>query len=103
MRGGGSATTAGRPAQLASPPTHPPAPALPPNPPRHAPRRDRAYWAACYKVLAAFWWEHVVPALHAREAGRDADVQRYRWGCVGGGVHAQAQGRVGCCWLVRRW
>jgi putative phage-type endonuclease len=32
-------------------------------------RRDRAYWSACFAVLAEFWWQHAVPARQAAEAG----------------------------------
>lgn len=32
-------------------------------------RRNRSYWAACFDVLAEFWWAHTVPARQARERG----------------------------------
>jgi putative phage-type endonuclease len=34
--------------------------------------RDRRYWAACFEVLADFWWCNVVPARQARDAGAEA-------------------------------
>jgi putative phage-type endonuclease len=41
--------------------------------------RDRAYWSACFSVLADFWWAHVVPARQARDAGRSPeDVEAFR-------------------------
>jgi uracil-DNA glycosylase len=44
----------------------------------HIPR-DRQYWAACFDVLAEFWWAHVVPARQAHERGAgDAEVQALR-------------------------
>lgn len=43
--------------------------------------RDRAYWSACFDVLAEFWWSHTVPARQIR-AGEgsevDADYLQYR-------------------------
>ena len=41
-------------------------------------RRDRAYWAAAFDVLAEFWWGHVVPARQAHERGALAEVEQYR-------------------------
>ena len=41
--------------------------------------RDRAYWAACFDVLAEFWWSHTVPARQLR--GVDVDdvlIEEYR-------------------------
>ena len=42
-------------------------------------RRDRNYWAACFDVLAEFWWAHVVPARQAHDRGApEAEVQAFR-------------------------
>lgn len=42
-------------------------------------RRDRAYWAACFDVLAEFWWEYVVPGRQAHErGGSQEEVQALR-------------------------
>ena len=45
--------------------------------------RDRAYWAACFDVLAEFWWSHTVPARQLRGAEGsgslpDDDYLQYR-------------------------
>ncbi len=42
--------------------------------------RDRAYWSACFDVLAEFWWSHTVPARQLRGAGDavDAELEAYR-------------------------
>lgn len=37
--------------------------------------RDRAYWAACFDVLADFWWAHVVPARLALDGGREEGLE----------------------------
>ncbi|KAL6770754.1 hypothetical protein ACKKBF_B32530 [Auxenochlorella protothecoides x Auxenochlorella symbiontica] len=37
--------------------------------------RDRAYWAACFDVLAEFWWAHVVPARLALDGGREEGLE----------------------------
>ena len=42
-------------------------PWLLPTPPQV--RRDAAYWSLMYEGLSSFWWQHVVPARHARAAG----------------------------------
>lgn len=41
-------------------------------------RRDPAYWACLWDVLADFWWSHVVPARHEFKAGRWEEVEQYR-------------------------
>ncbi|KAI7843281.1 hypothetical protein COHA_003113 [Chlorella ohadii] len=41
-------------------------------------RRDRAYWARLWSVLADFWWNHVVPARQEFQAGRWEEVESYR-------------------------
>lgn len=43
-------------------------------------RRDRAYWAAAFDVLAEFWWSHVVPGRQCYERGALGEVERYRCG-----------------------
>ena len=43
-------------------------------------KRDRSYWDACFDVLAQFWWQHVVPAKHALQAGDMESALSYRWG-----------------------
>ena len=43
-------------------------------------RRDRAYWAAAFDVLAEFWWGHDVPARQAYERGAVEEVEQYRPG-----------------------
>ena len=43
----------------------------------HIPR-DEAYWAQCFPMLASFWWEHVMPARHARDAGNLEDLKAFR-------------------------
>ena len=43
-------------------------------------KRDRSYWDACFDVLAQFWWQHVVPAKHALQAGDMESAWSYRWG-----------------------
>jgi len=41
--------------------------------------RNREYWAACFDVLADFWWAHVVPARQARERGASVEeIGMYR-------------------------
>lgn len=43
--------------------------------------RDRQYWAACFDVLADFWWEKVVPARQEKERGAasgDTVLEKYR-------------------------
>ncbi len=42
-------------------------------------KRDRSYWDACFDVLAQFWWQHVVPAKHALQAGDMESALSYRW------------------------
>ncbi|EFN59566.1 hypothetical protein CHLNCDRAFT_132898 [Chlorella variabilis] len=41
-------------------------------------RRDRAYWARLWEVLADFWWNNVVPARQEFQAGRWEEVEQYR-------------------------
>jgi hypothetical protein len=38
--------------------------------------RDRAYWSACFDVLAEFWWAHTVPARQVR-AGDAPEPEGY--------------------------
>ena len=45
-------------------------------------KRDRSYWDACFDVLAQFWWQHVVPAKHALQAGDVEGALSYRWGSL---------------------
>ena len=43
--------------------------------------RDRRYWAACFDVLADFWWEKVVPARQEKEKGSapgEPNLEKYR-------------------------
>jgi hypothetical protein len=42
-------------------------------------RRDRAYWALCFHVLAEFWWAHVVPAKHALAANLPDEAEFFRF------------------------
>jgi len=43
--------------------------------------RDRAYWSACFDVLAEFWWSHTVPARQLRADEGSAGDANYRQYC----------------------
>lgn len=39
--------------------------------------RNREYWQKAYKLLAEFWWEHVIPARVDLRLGK-TDVREHR-------------------------
>jgi hypothetical protein len=37
-------------------------------------KRDREYWRLMHRMLAEFWWQHVVPAKHALRQGEGCNI-----------------------------